>query len=115
MQQPGEDEVAAAIRLWERLVLEYPRAFDVVMADGLYARASFFKKVALHGKHAIAVLKDERRDLIQDARGLFTQEQPIVLRDAHGTRQCWDVEELSSWPQFGNVRVVRSLETTTRK
>jgi len=45
MQKPGEDEVASAIRLVERLCQMYPRAFDVVMADGLYARASFFKKV----------------------------------------------------------------------
>lgn len=115
MQRHGEDEVAVAIRLLERLLLEYPRAFDVVMADGLYARAPFFKKVVAHGKHAIAVLKDDRRDLLQDAKGLFTQEQPIVLRDGNRTLQRWDVENLSSWPQFGNVRVVRSLETTTRK
>ncbi len=114
MQRPGEDEVAAAIRLLERLFLEYPRAFDVVMADGLYARAPFFKKVVAHGKHVIAVLKDDRRDLLQDAMGIFSQEQPIVIRNDSITRQCWDVEELTSWPQFGEkVRVVRSLETTT--
>jgi len=45
MQQPGEDEVACATRLLKRLLLVYPRAFDLVMADGLYARASFFKTV----------------------------------------------------------------------
>ena len=35
MQRPGEDEVATAIRLLERLFREYSRAFDIVMADGL--------------------------------------------------------------------------------
>lgn len=116
MQRPGEDEVAAAIRLLGRLFIDYPRAFDIVMADGLYARAPFFKKVTAHGKHVIAVLKDERRDLLQDAMGIFSQEQPILVLDGNITRQCWDVEDLTSWPQFGeNVRVVRSLETTTRK
>lgn len=116
MQRPGEDEVATAIRLLERLFLEYPQAFDVVMADGLYARAPFFKKVVAHDKHVIAVLKDDRRDLLQDAMGIFSQEQPIVVRSGNIARQCWDVEELTSWPQFGGkVRVVRSLETTTRK
>jgi hypothetical protein len=115
MQRPGEDEVAAAIRLLERLFIDYPRAFDVVMADGLYARAPFFKKVVEHGKHVIAVLKDDRRDLLQDAMGIFSQEQPVVVRSGNITRQCWDVEELDSWPQFGEkVRVVRSLETTMR-
>ena len=116
MQRPEEDEVAAAVRLLERLFIEYPRAFDIVMADGLYARAPFFKVVTAHGKHIIAVLKDERRELLHDAMGIFSQEQPILVRDGNITRQCWDVEDLTSWPQFGeNVRVVRSLKTTTRK
>jgi hypothetical protein len=116
MQRPGEDEVAVAIRLLERLFCDYPRAFDVVIADGLYARAPFFKKVVEHGKHVIAVLKDDRRDLIKDAMGIFSQEQPVVVKDGTTTRQCWDVEELTSWPQFsGKVRVVRSLETKKRK
>lgn len=116
LQLPKEDEVAAATRLLERLFVHYPRAFDIVMADGLYARAPFFKKVVEHGKHVIAVLKDDRRDLFQDAMGIISQEQPILVRDGNITRQCWDVEELDSWPQFGGkVRVIRSLETTTRK
>lgn len=116
MQRLGEDEVAAAVRLLERLFVDYPRAFDVVMADGLYARAPFFKKVTDHGKHVIAVLKDDRRDLFRDAMGIFCQEQPVLTRKGNTTRQCWDVEEFTSWPQFGEkVRVVRSLETTTRR
>lgn len=116
MQRPGEDEVAAAIRLLERLFIDYPRAFDIVMADGLYARAPFFKKVVDHGKHVIAVLKDDRRDLLKDAMGIFSQQQPIVIQKGEITRQCWDVEELATWPQFvGELRVVRSLETTRRR
>ena len=113
MQRPGEDEVAAAIRLVDRLFILYPRAFTIVMADGLYARAPFFRKVVEHGKHVIAVLKDDRRDLLKDAMGIFSQEQPIVVQNGHTSRQCWDVEGLTSWPQFGSVRVVRSLETKT--
>src|SRR3989338_859441 len=42
-QRPGEDEVAAATRLFQRLVVKLPRAFEVVAADALYARAGFFK------------------------------------------------------------------------
>lgn len=114
MQRPGEDEVAAAIRLLERLFREYPRAFDIVVADGLYARASFFRKVADHRKEAISVLKDDRRDLFQDAMGLFKQEDPIVFQKDGLTRRCWDMEGFNSWVQLGkDVRVVRSLETRT--
>jgi len=110
MQRPGEDEVAAASRLFERLCRDYPRAFDLVVADGLYARAPFFKTVAAHGKHAIAVLKDDRRDLFQDAIALFKQEEPIIFQKDGLTRRCWDREGFTSWVQLGKeTRVVRSL------
>ena len=70
-QQPGEDEVAAAIRLLERVLINYPRAFNLILVDGLYVRANFFKLALNHGKDVIAVLKDDRRNLLQDAHGLF--------------------------------------------
>lgn len=35
-QQSGEGEVACAIRVLDRAVADYPRAFDVVIADALY-------------------------------------------------------------------------------
>lgn len=117
MQRPGEDEVAAATRLLKRLFHDYPRAFNLVIADGLYARAPFFKLVADHGKHAIAVLKDDRRDLFQDAMGLFKQEAPVVFeRDGGVLCKCWDIEGFTSWSQLGlPVRVVWSSETKTVK
>lgn len=112
-QLPGEDEVQAAKRLLERVVKDYPRAFDIILLDGLYLRANFFWLGLEHGKDVIAVLKDERRDLFKDAEGLFKFEQPLIYRDKNTTRQCWDIEEFSSWSQFVNkIRVVRSLETT---
>jgi hypothetical protein len=114
LQMPGEDEVATATRLLERLFLNYPRAFDVVVADGLYAQAPFFKTVIAHGKQVIAVLKDDRRDLLQDAMGIFRQEQPVVFQQDGVIRQCWDIEGFKSWTSFGHeARVVRSVETTT--
>jgi hypothetical protein len=35
------------------------RAFDLVLADALYAEAPFFNFLLAHGKHALVVLKDE--------------------------------------------------------
>ena len=61
---PGEDEIAAAIRLLDRVNPVYPRAFDVVLGDALYADSRFFNYVLSKGKHATAVLKDDRRDLL---------------------------------------------------
>lgn len=111
MQRPGEDEVACALRLLERLLRQYPRAFDVVVADGLYLRADFFNAVTAAGKAVIAVLKDERRDLLQDARPLFEGPPHARLRHGKADCDCWDLEGFRSWEGLDRpVRVVRSLE-----
>lgn len=112
-QLPGEDEVAAAKRLLKRVFTNYPRAFDIILLDGLYLRANFFWLALEHGKNLIAVLKDERRDLFKDAEGLFKFQEPLIYQDKKVKRQCWDIEDFTSWTQFVNkIRVVRSLETT---
>ena len=41
-QQRGEEEVACAIRLLERLFKTYPRAFDLVLGDALYTDPRFY-------------------------------------------------------------------------
>ena len=113
-QKAGEDEVAAAIRLLDRVVQNYPRAFDVVAADALYAQAPFFEFVLQLGKDVLTVLKDERRNLLQDALGLFQQLEPTQTRDGSRQRGTWDVEGFRSRPSLDRpLRVVRSLETTT--
>ena len=116
MQIKGENEVRTAERLLARLLEDYPRAFDLVVADGLYARAPFFKTVRTAGKHVIAVLKDEGRDLTRDVSGLCKSLAPRWYNTRTIKRQVWDIEQLRSWPQVGMpVRVVRSRETTTVK
>ncbi len=72
-QRPGEDEVETALRLLARVMRAYPRAFDLVLADAAYAEAPFFNFLLAHGKHALVVLKDERRNLYQDVTGLWDQ------------------------------------------
>jgi len=112
--QPGEGEVAAAIRLLERVLEHYPRAFDVVMGDGLYANSTFFNYVLSRGKHALAVLKDETRDLWGDAQSLFADMAPVEIQRGRWQAECWDLEGFTSWPQVNRpVRVVQSLERTT--
>ena len=115
-QRSGEDEVAAALRLLERVLARYPRAFDLVLADGLYAQAPFFNFLLRHHKHALVVLKDPRRDLYQDAYGLFQLTPP--QNGQYRSRDCrWqDLEDLRSWPQVQvPVRVVRSQERYTQR
>jgi hypothetical protein len=109
---PGEDEVAVALRLLDRLIGDYPRAFDMIQGDALYADCRFFNWAIDHGKHALAVLKNDRRDLLQDARRLFEDQPPTLVREASSRRQCWDLEGFTTWPQVKvPVRVVRSHET----
>jgi hypothetical protein len=111
-QRAGEDEVATALRLLTRVLVRYPRAFDLVLADGLYARAPFFNFLLERRKHALVVLKDERRNLYQDAARQFDLVPPV--QGAFRSRDClwWDFPDLLSWPEVTvPVRVIRSLET----
>lgn len=111
-QLPGEDEVAAALRLLKRVLEAYPRAFQLLLADALYARAPFLNFLIAHGKQVLVVLKEERRDLYQDVRGLWALVAP--QKGQYRSREClwWDVPGLTSWPEVSvPLRVVRSEET----
>jgi hypothetical protein len=111
-QRAGEGEVAAALRLLERVLAAYPRAFDLVLADALYATAPFFNFLLARGKHALVVLKNEQRNLYRDVAGLFESVAP--RQGSFRNRRClwWDFPDLLSWPQVTTpVRVIRSLET----
>jgi hypothetical protein len=112
---PGEDELAAARRLVERALEMVPRAFDVVAGDALYANTDWFKFLLERGKHALAVLKDNRPNLIEDARSLFDFQPPRTDVDRGSRRRrCWDCDTFTRWPEVSaQVRVVRSLETWT--
>ena len=109
---PGEDEIAAATRLFERVAERYPRAFDTVSGDALYLNPDFCRLVDQRGKYFLAVLKNENRDLVVDARSLFPHTEAVRWTEGHTEIQAWDIPDLTTWPQYGKpVRVVRSLET----
>lgn len=111
-QQSGENEVAAAQRLLGRAITAYPRAFDLVLADALYGVAPFLNYLLSRGKHALVVLKDERRNLYQDAAGLWERVQPQKGQYRSHKCQWWDFPELVSWPDVNEpLRVVRSAES----
>lgn len=111
---PGEDELASARRLVERVLEAYPRAFDVIAGDALYANTEWFKFVQSRGKDALAVLKENRPNLLADARHLFDLLPGVDLSVGKLQRRCWDSDRFTSWPELGpQVRVVRCLETRT--
>lgn len=111
-QRSGEGEVATARRLLERVLGTYPRAFQVLLADALYAEAPFINFLWSFKKHALIVFKDHTRDLYRDALALCAL-QGSVPGEYRG-RQCkwWDINALTSWPQLTpSIRLVRSQET----
>jgi Transposase DDE domain len=116
LQRPGEGELTTALRLLQRVLAVYPRAFDLVLADAYYGVAPFLNFLLSHGKQALVVLKDERRNAYQDAAGLWTQQEPQSGRYAARSCVWWDVPDLLSWPEVnGAMRVVRSDEFWTVK
>ncbi len=116
-QLPGEGEISCALRLLDRVLQEYPRAFHVVVMDGLYARSNVFNKIIEHGKEALAVLKDHRRDLLIVSDADFRKRAPDAVFKINQTEyQCWERTDEESWNQVDKgVRVVRSVESAPAK
>ena len=114
--RPGEGEETAAKRLLERVVANYPRYFDVVCGDALYFDAPFINFCLERGKHALVVVKGDQRLLLQDARGLFSQQQPGVWRDRRGTVLYHDAEGFTTAEGVKQpLRVVHTEETVSRR
>ena len=112
LQRPGEDEIACAKRLLERLLQKCPKAFDVVGGDALYMNPGLWRLAASHRKHMVAVVKNENRDLVKDAEALFGERNPVTFTTGSTTCLWWDLDGFTTWPQFGpSVRVVKSIET----
>jgi len=115
-QRPGEDEIATALRLLERLLTNFPRAFDVVLGDALYTDPRLYNFLLDHGKDVLTVLKNENRNLLADARALFETHSPQRFTEGSTTREVWDLQGFTTWPQVRQpVRVMRSREITTSR
>ncbi len=114
-QRPGEDEVAAALRLLERVGKQRRRAFDVVNVDALYAVTPVLDRIRSFGKHLLVVLKKNRPELLADAEALFADRPADAVFHQRG-RDCrvHDLEGFTTWEGSGApVRVVHSEETAT--
>lgn len=111
-QRTGEGEVTTAIRLIRRVMRNYPRAFEIVLADALYAGAPFINFLWSYGIYSVVVLKQENREIYQDGMGLIRGQQAVPGR--YRDRDClwWDIPDLRSWDGIDQpMRIVRSEET----
>src|SRR5262249_10823946 len=76
----------------------------------------FIESVPAAGKHVVIVLKQEARELYQDAAGLRALVAPQVSTAGARTTRLWDLPELTSFPTLGRpVRVVWAEERTERR
>lgn len=119
--QPGEGEDTAALRLLSRLPdLHGSRFFDILPLDSLYAQAPVFKLAMQTGWELIVTFKQERRDLYQDAMGLFLQRPPSVCFSEKRNGgdyevQIWEARDLSFTKDYPQpVRVILSKENVTQ-
>lgn len=115
--KPGEDEVAATLRLLERILKNHPRCFDVLVADALYLRPSMLKFMRDHDKHLIAVLKENQPELLEEARVLMEPEEPqrLVKEKPEQIIDLRDMDGFTTTTITEPVRVVWSHEETVRR
>jgi hypothetical protein len=114
--RPGEGEVVAARRVVTRLLGSVGRLVDVITADALYLEAPFIETVLATGKHVVVVMKQEARDLYQDAERLRALQPPRVRADGARTTRLWDLPDLESFATLRRrMRVVWAEEQTVRQ
>lgn len=114
----GEEECATALRLLIRMRENYgPRFFDLVVVDAWYTNGPFLKSVVQMGWPVIAVLKQERYDIYQEALALTQGQGPTQKVERDGRQvEIWDLPQMTFTDTYTKpVRVVRARETYTQR
>jgi hypothetical protein len=119
--RPGEGEVTAALRLLAPLPELYgSRFFDILLLDSLYAQAPVLELAQKLRWDVVITLKQEKRDLYQDALGLFQARGPD---QTFSESQPGKTSVVRLWEEAGlpfsqdhpqPVRVIRSQEEVTQ-
>jgi len=114
--RPGEGEAQAALRLLGRIRRVYGARFlDAVTVDSWYVQGPFLKAVEKLGWQWVVVLKQERMEVLQEARALSAGQQPALkfedqTRDRHV--KLWEIKDLDFSESYERkVRVVHSEES----
>ena len=110
--RPGEEEAAAALRLLGRMRRLYgQRFFDAVTVDAWYATGPFLKAVQRLGWGVVAVLKQERYEIYQEATALMIQASSITWQWEDRQIELREVQDLPfTDPVLGLLRVVQAEE-----
>jgi hypothetical protein len=120
--RPGEEECTPALRLLGRMRKKNgPRFFDLVVVDAWYTNGPFLKTVSQElGWPVVAVLKQERREIYQEALALTAGQPTQVVERGEGPHrrrvEIWDVPSLRFSDTYTDpVRVVRVRERWTER
>lgn len=117
--QQGEEECATALRLLRRMRQSYGRRFfDLVVVDSWYATGPFLKTVVEElDWPVIAVLKQQRYEVYQEALALSRGQKPTQVVEADGRQvEIWDVPSLRFSDSYTKpVRVVKVREQWTQR
>ena len=118
--RPGEGEAEAALRLLGRIRRVYGvRFFNAITVDSWYVQGPFLKAVEKLGWPWVVVLKQERMEVLQEARALSAGQPPALeFEDKTRDRQVklWEVKDLDFSESYGRkVRVVHSEESWIEK
>ena len=90
-----------------------PTTPHLSIGDGLYLKETVFNLLAAHHKHAIAVLKEERRQLFKEANKLSLLSEPETYRKKKTYYRVWEHSIEGCWDSYGKeVGVIASEEAT---
>ena len=94
-----------------------PRFFDLVVVDAWYTKGPFLKAVVAMGWPVIAVLKQERYDIYQEALALTKGQPPTETVERDGRKvEVWDLPQMTFTDSYTeSVRVVRVRETWSQR
>jgi hypothetical protein len=108
--RPDEDEIAAAVRLLERVLVRFPRAFDVVVADALYTDPRIYNLLIGQRKDVVTVLKANTPELLEQAVDIARLQSPV--KESTPEREMWDIPGLDTWKAVAApLRGLRLVET----
>ena len=118
--RPGEGEAEAALRLLGRIRRLYGvRFFDAVTMDSWYVQGPFLRAVEKRGWAWVVVLKQERMEVLQEARALTAGQKPqqdFYDKTRKRDVKLWEVNDLNFSAGYGRkVRVVHAQEQWIEK
>ncbi len=111
---PGQGELTSSYRLIERVCRDYPKAFKIMIGDGLFLAGPVFTLLESHSKYGIAVLKDRTRQIYEEVVALSNITEPVIYRQNKTDYRVWEHKISGLWDGYkGEVIAIKSEETTT--